>query len=618
VLALGGAVAVVCVLVVGGATGGPPPGRKVLEDYAEAWSRGDDRAAAALTTDPDAALRALRASRRGMDGGRVVARLEHVDTSDDRAGADVAVRWVSARVPPYGYRVRLAAIERDGGWRVRWRQANVHPRLDAQTRLGTAVVAARRGDIVDREQRPLVTARRVMHVAVEVDRVDDPGAVAEAAAAITDVDPARLAGAIRAAKSGGAGRFVPVVTLRWDDWIRSRAQLEAVGGPSFGEGTAQLAPTRSFGRATLGAVGPATAEQLARSHGRLTAGDEIGQFGLEARFEKRLAGTPTRAVVVRLRDSGRQDRVLRRWPGRSGRALRTRLDRSVQHAAEEALEPLDGHAALVAVQPSSGDVLAVANRPADDAYDRALLGRYPPGSTFKVVTTAALLRAGLSPDDVVPCPATATVDGREFRNFEHGARGDVPFREDFAFSCNTAFVSLTARLGKGALPDAARDFGLGRRMRIGVPAATASVPEPAGLVNEAAAMIGQDRVLATPLAMAGVAATVAAGRWRSPRLLAEDPEVAGPALPASELAVLRTLMRAVVEHGTGTALAAVQGDVLGKSGTAEFGGGDPPPTHAWFIAVRDDLALSVLVEGGRSGGEVAAPVARRFFDALDG
>ena len=54
----------------------------------------------------------------------------------------------------------------------------------------------------------------------------------------------------------------------------------------------------------------------------------------------------------------------------------------------------------------------------------------------------------------------------------------------------------------------------------------------------------------------------------------------------------------------------------GKSGTAEYGGGDPPPTHAWFIAYRDDVAIAVLVENGRSGGAVAAPIAARFFDAL--
>ena len=75
-------------------------------------------------------------------------------------------------------------------------------------------------------------------------------------------------------------------------------------------------------------------------------------------------------------------------------------------------------------------------------------------------------------------------------------------------------------------------------------------------------------------------------------------------------------MRSVVTSGTGTALAGLPGEVLGKSGTAEYGGGDPPPTHAWFVAARGDLAIAVLVEGGESGGRVAAPIAARFFAAL--
>ncbi len=75
-------------------------------------------------------------------------------------------------------------------------------------------------------------------------------------------------------------------------------------------------------------------------------------------------------------------------------------------------------------------------------------------------------------------------------------------------------------------------------------------------------------------------------------------------------------MRSVVTSGTGTALAVVPGEVAGKTGTAEFGGGDPPPTHAWFIAYRGDLAIAVLVEKGSSGAVAAAPVAQRFFVAL--
>ena len=130
-------------------------------------------------------------------------------------------------------------------------------------------------------------------------------------------------------------------------------------------------------------------------------------------------------------------------------------------------------------------------------------------------------------------------------------------------------------------------------------------------------MIGQYRLLASPLSMAGVAAAVADGRWHAPRLVSSDARLAGPALAAGVRDTRAGLMRSVVTSGTGQALAAVAGEPAGKSGTAEFGSGDPPPTHAWFIALRGDVAVAVLVEHGRSGGSVAAPIAAAFFEALD-
>ena len=153
--------------------------------------------------------------------------------------------------------------------------------------------------------------------------------------------------------------------------------------------------------------------------------------------------------------------TLLRRRGRDGRSLRTTLDQRTQAAAETALGGRKDEAALVALQPSTGDILAVANRPVDSTYDRALEGNYPPGSTFKVVSTAALLGDGLSPSETVDCPRTTTVDGRSFKNFEGGAGGAQPFARDFAQSCNTAFVSLAPRLGPDALARSGRPFGLG-------------------------------------------------------------------------------------------------------------------------------------------------------------
>ena len=194
----------------------------------------------------------------------------------------------------------------------------------------------------------------------------------------------------------------------------------------------------------------------------------------------------------------------------------------------------------------------------------------------------------------------------------------MPFAQDFAQSCNTAFVSLTERLPPDALHDAARDFGLGKPLQARHARRPRRRCRPASdLVARAATMIGQDKILASPLAMAGVAATLADGRWHAPRLLAQDGHTTGTRLAGAERDTLRALTRDVVTQGTGTALASTPGDVHGKSGTAEYGGGDPPPTHAWFIAYRGDVALAVLVENGRSGGTVAAPIAADFFAACD-
>jgi cell division protein FtsI/penicillin-binding protein 2 len=308
-------------------------------------------------------------------------------------------------------------------------------------------------------------------------------------------------------------------------------------------------------------------------------------------------------------------RTLLKLPGRTPKALRTTLSTQAQAAAEQALAQEKAEAAMVAVQPSTGDVLAVANRPVDSTFDRALAGAYAPGSTFKIITTATLLRDGLNPGQTVECPRTLVVDGKTFKNFEGEESGAATFTDDFAISCNTAFVSLAPRLGPGALGSVAKDYGLGRTYDLPLGIARSHVPPGTDKVSRAAAMIGQDRITATPLAMAGVAAAVQDGRWRRPRLVSSDPSQAGPALPQSELTALRTLMREVVTRGTGTALASVPGEVAGKTGTAEFGGGNPPATHAWFVAYRGDLALAVLVEKGRSGASVAAPLAARFFSA---
>jgi cell division protein FtsI/penicillin-binding protein 2 len=592
VLALAAVVAAIVVLA-GKTLGGPKP-EDAVDSFLSDWSKGDDRGAAEKTDNPRAALAALTANRKGLDKARLVATRDSVKENGDDATAQVRMEWTVPKIGLFAYGTELKLHKEGDKWKVRWAPTVVHPDLDRDTRLGTTAEPGKRAPIRDRNGQALVTERPVVRVGVTAGKVKRPRQTAVAIDHVVDID---VSGFTRAIRGAGPGQFVPAITLREADARAVESRLEAIPGVELVAGTAQLAPSKEFGRAVLGAVT-----------------DGVGQGGLEGAYDKQLAGTGARKVVIRAR--GVPIDTLQTRRARRGRPLRTTLDRHVQQAAEDALGGEKRNAALVAIQPSTGDVLAVANRPADLSYDRAIEGRYPPGSTFKVVSTAALLRRGLKTTDTVECPKSIKVGGRAFKNFEGEAGGSVPFSKDFAISCNTAFVSLSDRLKQRDLTRVARDYGLGRKPALGLNAPPASVPPPSDQASQAAMMIGQDRILASPLSMAGVAATVAEGRWRAPRLVSTDPRTAAPPLDSGEVSTLRTLMRDVVTSGTGTALAGVPGEPRGKSGTAEFGNKNPPDTHAWFIAFRGDVAIAVLVERGEAGGRVAAPIAAKFFTRL--
>jgi cell division protein FtsI/penicillin-binding protein 2 len=317
-----------------------------------------------------------------------------------------------------------------------------------------------------------------------------------------------------------------------------------------------------------------------------------------------------------------EPRVLHDVAPKEGRDVSITLREPVQRAADNALADVENPSALVAIDVPSGDVVAVANGPAA-GFDIATQGQYPPGSTFKVVTTTRLLADGLAPDDTVACPRTVTISGREFSNAEDAQLGDVPFSTAFANSCNTAFVGLSQRLEPGDLEATAQqNYGIGTRSDLGIGAYAGQVPSEESEVEVAAAAIGQGKVLLSPLIAADVAATVARGRWLEPRLIVEPaPAEQQTGDDLAEAGVLQQLTRAVVTEGSGSEVAGVPGpDVHGKTGTAEYGNEDPPRTHAWFIGYQDDLAFVVLVAETRDsfGGQVAAPIAADFLTELRG
>ncbi|MEU2568935.1 penicillin-binding transpeptidase domain-containing protein [Streptomyces althioticus] len=298
-----------------------------------------------------------------------------------------------------------------------------------------------------------------------------------------------------------------------------------------------------------------------------------------------------------------------------GRPVRTTLDARWQSAAEQALKKAGGkNAALVALRVDDGQILAVANSPAD-GFNRAVSGTYAPGSTWKIVTSSALLLKGaVAPDDVVDCPRYLTV-GKRFQNVETSAHPGATFRKAFTESCNTAFIGLRGRLGDGELGEVAgRYFGVGQTWHVGVPSYDGSVPEPRDATEKAASMIGQGRVQANPLIMASVTATAVSGRFHQPVLVAgtEDTTRTEP-LPSRVVGQLRTLLRATVTEGTARALAPLSGEVGGKTGTAEVS--DEQENNGWMVAHRDGVAVACVVEEGVTGGGSAGPVLHALLSA---
>lgn len=366
-----------------------------------------------------------------------------------------------------------------------------------------------------------------------------------------------------------------------------------------------------------GYLGPATAKQATKLGAPYAKGDTIGHGGIQQQLETRLAGRP--ATHIRIVDAGNGAAVstVGTIAGHAGRSVKTSLDPRVQQAAAGAIIGQHKPTALVAIRPSSGQILAVANVPG--GYNRALLGSYPPGSTFKVVTALALEEAGVTPDTTVQCPGKLNIGGQVIHNAEKEKLGAITFHKAFADSCNTAFAGTAIKKLSGAkLVAAAKQLGFDTPMPIGVPAGRGKIPAPSDSAELGTSAFGQGRVTANPMIMAAVAAAVDNGTWRPPTLVVA-PRPSGQAsphkLPSGTVKDLRAMMHEVVTDGTATH-AGLPSGTAGKTGTAEYGSGPKPPTHAWFIGYRGDLAFAVIVEGGGFGAKAAAPIAAHFLKEL--
>ena len=351
-----------------------------------------------------------------------------------------------------------------------------------------------------------------------------------------------------------------------------------------------------------------------------------------------------------------------------GGAIELTIDPSVQQAAWDALDGRRG--SVVALDPSTGAILAMVSSPSYDPSvfatrdgnaaneantnlsedssrpldNRAIAGNlYPPGSTFKIITTAAALRTGkVTQDQEVDAPDTITLPGTSHSLENYGGEscggGRTSFSHAFAESCNTPFAQLAMNVGEEELSKEAKNWGFDSDLSIPLKVTPSTYPHNDSQAQTAMAGIGQASVQATPLMMAMVAATVAnKGEQMTPYLVSRilDPDlnevsststkVARTPIDSATASSLSSLMQTAVAEGTGTSAQVSGVQVAGKTGTAETGTDSGPTT--WFVGFagtdidKPEIALAVVLDGnaetedGATGGKIAGPVAAQVIDA---
>ncbi|KAB2812834.1 penicillin-binding protein [Pimelobacter simplex] len=558
----------------------------------------------------------------GMDGIAPKITVGKVDDEADRPTATLAWSWpVVEGADPWAYETTVGLVHEGDRWSVTWAPDVVAPDLAEGDTLDAVTLPTQRGDITGAGGSVLVTERPVVRVGIDRSRVPaaEAPASARALARLVDVDAAPF---VKAVEGAGPRAFVEAITYRADAVPAAvRNRITSITGAHQVSGRLSLGPTRDFAAPILGRVGPVTAEMVEKDPDVYRSGDVAGLSGLQARYDEQLRGAPGRVVRAVPAAGEAQSRELYRHDPVAGEPLAITLVERLQTLAEQTLADVGPASALVAIRPSDGSILAAANGAGTGGQNYATFGQLAPGSTFKAVTSLALLRAGLTPDSTVRCTPTVTVNGKQFKNYSDypaSAIGTIPLREAIAQSCNTALINQRGDLSDGDLSGAAATLGLGIDHDLGFPSYFGEVPaKPASDTEGAADLIGQGKVLASPMAMATVIASVQAGKTVVPRLVDQVkvsvPSAATP-LTTGEADQLKAMLRRVVTDGSGRGLLDVPGPpVIAKTGTAEYSDGGTIKTHAWMIAAQGDLAVAVFVQTGASGSQTAGPLLEAFL-----
>jgi penicillin-binding protein 2 len=551
--------------------------------------------------------------------------------------------------------------------------------LSENNRIRIKRILGTRGMVYDRRGDLLVDSRPSFDLLFVPEDAENPEATLRQLARYLGRDPNELVTTYKQSKSRGA--FDDIILGKDVDWSTVVAvethQLDLPGV------TLRARPRRNYadgpaGAHVLGYLGEIGARQLTSSKEEgYELGDEIGQYGLEKKWEQYLRGRGG-GQQVEVDALGRRVRVLSEVIAGPGYTVHLTLDRKLQQTAYEALQGKEG--TIVVLDVNNGAILAMASTPAFDPNvfargiktdewralikdrlrplsNRAIQGQYPPGSTFKIVMAiAGLEEEVVQPDTKIFDPGYFYFGNRTFRDWKKEGHGTVDLHRSLVESCDVYYYQLGTRLGIDNIAKWARAFGLGEK------SGALLDDEKSGLVPDTgwkrkrlrqpwypgetlSVAIGQGYLTVTPLQLANMMAAVAnGGTLYRPRLVSRVESIDGQRVYEQGPEVIRSITTkpetlARVRHaladvvhspaGTGKAARSPLIALAGKTGTAqvvEMKGAYVKTEqlayfnrdHAWFVSYapldKPEIAIAVLVEHGGHGGDAAAPMARKVAE----
>jgi penicillin-binding protein 2 len=556
----------------------------------------------------------------------------------------------------------------------------------AENQFNLLVSPASRGPVYDRFGVPLAVNRRDFRVSIMREDVDDLPGTIKALASILRIPSDKASAVLADART--APRFMPALVaenLSWEEYSRVNVYAASFPGVRAEMGESRNYPLGASFAHVIGYVAKANEKDVAADAQSRHPGIRVGKEGIEKSQEGGLKGTHG-ATKLEVNAHGRVIRevVDPRLNPASGEAVVLTIDAELQQLAYDQFAESEGKpaesGAAVLLDLTNGDILALVSAPAFDPnkfvdgigrgdfadyntnerqplYHKAVRGTYPPGSTYKLVTTLAALEAGMiTPEEGIYCGGAVNIGGNLFHCSSRRGHGRVHLHDAVKSSCDLYYYELGRRLGGQRIADMARKLGIGGTYDLGMPGVKAGyVADPAfkkarfkqewNMGDTINSCIGQGLVAVSPLQLAIMAARVGSkGKAVEPRMIHEGPgatpikEFASLGFDPKHIELLHKGLYGVVNEAGGTARMSLDIEgmtIAGKTGTsqvrritmAERAGGVRSNSalpwkmrdNALFVCYGPSdnprYACAVVVEHGGTGGKAAAPRAREIMRA---